>query len=375
MFSSRSTNTKDKLSREGSALILGQPFFMTARMKIDVHVGTFSMEFGDTSVKFSIFEALKHPAEDHSLFSIDAIDGLVEEYFQIGTTNDNLVDFESAEIESINREEAETVSNSQPKAGSDSNKKESQQLDRVGQPTPSTVKQDVSPQSNTELKSLPEHLKYAFLGDHQQFPRIIANNLNGEQDEKLLEVLRKHKKAIGWTLADLPGISPSIFMHKILLEKDARPIRQQQRRLNLTLLDVVKKEVTKLLTARIIYFISNSQWVSPVQVVPKKSEMIVVRNQQDEMVSTRIQNSWQVCIEYRKLNQETRKDHFPLSFIDEVLEKLAGKSHFCFLDGFSSYIQIHIAPMDQHKTTFTCPFETFAYTRMSFGLCNASDTF
>ncbi|RDX79158.1 Retrovirus-related Pol polyprotein, partial [Mucuna pruriens] len=76
-----------------------------------------------------------------------------------------------------------------------------------------------------------------------------------------------------------------------------------------------------------------------------------------------------------KLNQATRKDHFPLPFIDQVLEKLARKSHYCFLDGFSGYMQIHIAMADQHKTTFTCPFGTFAYTRMSFGLCNAPSMF
>ncbi|RDX63462.1 hypothetical protein CR513_58107, partial [Mucuna pruriens] len=110
-------------------------------------------------------------------------------------------------------------------------------------------------------------------------------------------------------------------------------------------------------------------------VVPKKSGMTVTKNQQDELVPMRIQNSWRVCIDYRKLNQATRKDHFPLPFIDQMLEKIAGKSHYCFLDGFSSYMQIHIAPEDQHKTTFTCPFGTFAYTRMPFGLCNAPSTF
>ncbi|RDX80254.1 Retrovirus-related Pol polyprotein from transposon 17.6, partial [Mucuna pruriens] len=103
--------------------------------------------------------------------------------------------------------------------------------------------------------------------------------------------------------------------------------------------------------------------------------MTVMKNQQDELVPTRIQNSWRVCIDYRRLNQATRKDHFPLPFIDQMLEKLSGKSHYCFLDGFSGYMQIHIAPEDQHKTTFTCPFGTFAYTRMPFGLCNAPSTF
>ncbi|RDX91389.1 hypothetical protein CR513_26631, partial [Mucuna pruriens] len=100
-----------------------------------------------------------------------------------------------------------------------------------------------------------------------------------EHEDKLLNVLRQHRKAIGWKLSDLPGINPSICMHRILVEEEFKPIRQQQRRLNPIILDVVKKEVTKLLAARIIYPISDSQWVSPVQVVPKKSEMIVMKNQ------------------------------------------------------------------------------------------------
>ncbi|RDY12446.1 Retrovirus-related Pol polyprotein, partial [Mucuna pruriens] len=122
------------------------------------------------------------------------------------------------------------------------------------------------------------------------------------------------------------------------MEEEVKPIRQQQRRMNPTILDVVKKEVTKLLAIGIIYPISDSQWVSPVQVVPKKSGMTVTKNQHDELVPMSIQNSWRVCIDYRRLNQATRKDHFPLPFIDQFLEKLLGKSHYFFLDCFSGYI-------------------------------------
>ncbi|RDY07874.1 Retrovirus-related Pol polyprotein, partial [Mucuna pruriens] len=184
-------------------------------------------------------------------------------------------------------------------------------------------------------------------------------------------IRRQHKKAIGWKVSNLPRINPSICMHRILMEEEARPIRQQQRRMNSTILHMVKKEVTKLLATRIIYPISDSQWVSLAQQVPKKSRMTVMKNHQDELVPMWIQNSWR----YRRLNQATRKDHFPLPYIDQVLEKLARKSHYCFLDGLSRYMQIHIVLEDQHKTTFTCPFGTFAYTRMPFGLCNAPSTF
>ncbi|KAH9781914.1 hypothetical protein KPL71_008676 [Citrus sinensis] len=125
----------------------------------------------------------------------------------------------------------------------------------------------------------------------------------------------------------------------------------------------------------IIYPISDSSCVSLVQVVPKKSGVTVVTNVDNELIPTRVTTGWRVCIDYRKLNSVTRKDHFPLPFIDQMLDRLAGHEFYCFLDGYSRYNQIPIAPKDQEKTTFTCPFGTFAYRRMPFGLCNAPATF
>ena len=139
--------------------------------------------------------------------------------------------------------------------------------------------------------------------------------------------------------------------------------------------EVVRAEVLKLLQADIIYPISDSPWVSPTQVVPKKSGIIVVQNDKGEEVSTCLTSGWRVCIDYRKLNAVTRKDHFPLSFIDQVLERVSGHPFYYFLDGYSGYFQIEIDVEDQEKTTFTCPFGTYAYRRMPFGLCNAPVTF
>lgn len=82
-----------------------------------------------------------------------------------------------------------------------------------------------------------------------------------------------------------------------------------------------------------------------------------------------------MCIDYRKLNKATHKNHFPLPFIDQMLERLAKHSHFCYLDGYSGFFQIPIHPDDQEKTTFTRPYGTFSYRRMSFGLCKAPATF
>ena len=109
--------------------------------------------------------------------------------------------------------------------------------------------------------------------------------------------------------------------------------------------------------------------------MPKKSGITVIENEKGESVPTRTATTWRVCIDYRKLNAVTRKDHFPLPFIDQILERLAGQSFFCFLDGYSGYNQVPVFPADQEKTTFTCPFGTFAFRRMPFGLCNAPATF
>ena len=195
------------------------------------------------------------------------------------------------------------------------------------------------------------------------------------EEQKLLEILRKYKEAIAWSIEALKGISPSICMHKILLNDNAKTSIEHQRRLNPVMKEVVRKEVLKWLNAGFIYAISDSSWVSPVHVVPKKGGFTVIRNEKNELIPTRTVTGWRLCIDYRKLNTTTRKDYFPFPFIDQMLDRLAGHPHFCFLDGYSGYNQISIAPEDQEKTTFTCLFGTFAIRRMSFGLCNAPGTF
>ncbi|GJS55691.1 reverse transcriptase domain-containing protein [Tanacetum coccineum] len=226
-----------------------------------------------------------------------------------------------------------------------------------------------------ELKELPPHLEYAFLEENNKLPVIISKDLSQEEKTSLINVLKNRKQAIAWKLSDIRGIDPEFCSHKILLEDDYQPSVQHQRRVNPKIHDVIKKEVEKLLDAGLIYPISDSPWVSPVHCVPKKGGMTVITNEENELVPTRLVTGWRVCIDYRKLNEATCKDHFPLPFMDQMLERLAGNEFYCFLDGFSGYFQIPIEPKDQEKTTFTCPYGTFAYRRMPFGLCNAPGTF
>ena len=138
-------------------------------------------------------------------------------------------------------------------------------------------------------------------------------------------------------------------------------MREAQRRLNPTVWEAVKEEILKWLNAEIIFPISNSYWVSPVHVVPKKAGVTVTVNDNGEVIQTRLLIKWRVCIDYQKLNAATKKDHFPLPFIDQILDRLAGQSYFYFLEAYSGYNQIAIHPDDQEKTTFTGPSGSFAF--------------
>ena len=154
-----------------------------------------------------------------------------------------------------------------------------------------------------------------------------------------------------------------------------KPVVDHQRRLNPKMKEVVRKEILKLLEAGIIYPVADSQWVSPVHCVPKKGGITVVPNDKDELILQRIVTGYRMVIDFRKLIKATKKDHYPLPFIDQMLERLSKQTHFCFLDGYSGFSQIPMSKEDQEKTIFTCPFGTFAYRHMPFGLCNGPATF
>ena len=126
-----------------------------------------------------------------------------------------------------------------------------------------------------------------------------------------MKTLKKHRAAIGYTLDDLKGISPTLCQHKINLEKDAKPVIDHQRRLNPKMKEVVRKEILKFLEAGRIYSVADSQWVSPVHCVPKKGGITVVPNDKDELIPQRIITGYTMVIDFRKLNKATKKDHYP----------------------------------------------------------------
>ena len=332
-----------------------------------------TLSFGNMTVNLNIFNVIKGMGDEEDVCEVNMVDSVVQKYLDNVSYDDPLMSYlvSPSWDEEVTTSELEFLH---------SIIEHNEVLEANGwapkfEPLPPIEDRALPSEERPhtlELKPLPSHLKYAFLGVEETFPVIISSSLESEQENKLLEILRTRKTVLGWTIADIKGISST---HRIHLEEDVKPSRQPRRRLNLIMKEVVKKEVLKLLDVGVIYPIADSKWVSPTQVVPKKSGVTVVENENNELIPTRVTTRWRVCIDYRKLNTGTRKDHFPLPFVNQMMEIVAGHEFYCFLDGYSGYNQIEIALEDQEKTTFTCPFGTFAFRKMPLGLCNAPGTF
>lgn len=185
----------------------------------------------------------------------------------------------------------------------------------------------------------------------------VGVNLHDEEVAKYKDLVMEYRDIFAWSYKDLKGIPPEIAQHRIPLIPGAIPIRQKERRMNPQLQLVVKAELEKLLQAGFIKPVEITDWVSPMVLVKKKNGKL------------------RVCIDYRKLNKSTQKDHFPLPFINSILDEVAGHEMYTFMDGYSGYNQVSIAPEDRHKTAFTTPWGTFIFLVMPFGLCNAPSAF
>ncbi|GJV02479.1 reverse transcriptase domain-containing protein [Tanacetum coccineum] len=326
--------------------ILRRSFLKTGRALIDVYAGELTLRVGNKAVTFNLDQTSRYSSnyDDISVNRIDVIDVACEDDFLLEETDA----FLAIEDEPISLEIDDSYYDSE---GDILLLEEFINDDPSSPPLPPQELKVVEPKNEkssideppvVELKDLPPHLEYAFLEGDDKLPVIIAKDLKDEEKTALIKVLKSHKQALAWKLSDIK---------------------------------VIKKEVLKLLDSGLIYPILDSPWVSPVHCVPKKGGFTVVENEENELIPTRLVTGWRVCIDHRKLNDATRKDHFPLPFMDQMLERLAGNEYYYFLDGFSGYFQIPIDPQDQEKTTFTCPYGMFAYRRMPFGLCNAPGTF
>ncbi|GKD59410.1 reverse transcriptase domain-containing protein [Tanacetum coccineum] len=348
-------------------LILGRSFLRIGRALIDVYGQKINLQVDNEAVTFNLHQTTRYSStNDKSVNRIDIIDAVCEEYAPelLGFSNSSggnptptsepfTFEFILEEIEAYLKD----YSISPEIDYADCNPKEDICLIKkllnndpfqlplmdLKQSKVPKAKSSIEEPPELELKDLPSHLEYAYLEENNKLPVIIAKGLNDDEKDALLKVLKSHKWAIAWKITDIKGIDPRFCTHKILMGDDYKPTVQSQRRVN--------------------------------PKIHEKGGITVVANEENELIPTRLVTGWRVCIDYRKLNEATQKDHFPLPFMDQMIERLAGNEFYCFLDGFSGYFQIPIDPQDQEKTTFTCPYGTFAYRRMPFGLCNAPGTF
>ena len=249
-------------------IILGRPFLATGRAMIDVQRGELKLRVQEDEVKFNVFEAVRHPAESDTCFMAEIVEAIVSS--QSGLTDPLEASLVENESENLS-EEAEEYVKWMDSFGHNRRKYFESLGEGAKTPVPS-----VEQPPKMEQKPLPSHLKYAYLGVASTLPVIISTSLTELKEEKLLRNLRDHKHALGWSLTDLKGIRPSMCMHRILLEDGHKPSVEAQRRLNPIIKEVVRKEVLKWLDTGVIYPISDSAWVSPVQVVPKKGGTTVI---------------------------------------------------------------------------------------------------
>nr|GFA53504.1 reverse transcriptase domain-containing protein [Tanacetum cinerariifolium] len=341
------------------SLILGRCFLKTSRALIDVHKGELTLRIGHKAITYNLDQTSRYSANYDQMTAnkINVTDEACEEYSQevlgfsditasgsltpsddpiVSTTSSTLTPFGDSDFLLFEEADAFLGLEDDP----DSPELDPSYYDPEGDilPLGAILNSDPSPLLSNHEKYVPsfkEELKACeaktIKSSIDEPPEVELKDLPPhleyaflEGDNKLPSALRKvlksHKRAIAWKLSDIQGINPEFYTHKILIEEDYKPA-------------------------------------------------------ENELIPTRLVTGWRVCIDYKKLNEATRKDHFPLPFMDQMLERLAGNEYYCFLDGFFGYFQIPIDPSDQEKTTFTCPYETFAYRHMPFGLCNAPDTF
>ncbi|GJW46614.1 reverse transcriptase domain-containing protein [Tanacetum coccineum] len=351
----------EKLVDPRVPLILGRPFLRTAHALIDVYEGEITLRNDDQSLTLKCGDAPSISYNNlESLKKVDLIDVTCEIYSQqvlgffdsvtynnpssyydpiVSTSSPTLTPFDESDCLLFEEADAFIAINDEPVSpvfnatyydpeGDILILKALLNNDPLAQPNQG----DYSPRIQKDLKVLPPHLEYAFLEENNKLPVIISKDLSQDEKTSLINVLKNRKQAIAWKLSDIRGIDPEFCSHKILLEDDYEPSVQHQRRV---------------------------PWVSPVHCVPKKGGMTVVKNEENELVPTRLVTGWRVCIDYRKLNEATCKDHFPVNIPWNQMFKriLAGNEFYCFLDGFSRcgprQIEKHFRPIHYASKTMT----------------------
>ncbi|CAM8912980.1 unnamed protein product [Rhodiola kirilowii] len=255
-------------------IILGRPFLYTAGAIFDTTKGSITMRVSDEEVEFNLEKTQKGPSSTMSCNYLD----LVDTYEMYDVPNLLMDEIDDLDYELPKRVDCWAILKDEDEEGTQSDKGKKS--------------------CSVELKALPTSLRYEFLGPNSTLPIIVNASLNDDETSRLLDVIREHKDAIVYSIDDLKGISPNLCMHKINLEDDSLPSREHARRLNPIVGEVVKKEILKTLDAGIIFPIADSNWASPIHVVPKKRGMAVVKNDKNELIPTRTVTGWRMCIDF-----------------------------------------------------------------------------
>ncbi|GKC03531.1 putative nucleotidyltransferase, ribonuclease H [Tanacetum coccineum] len=268
-------------------IILGRPFLATIDARINCRIGTMDIAFGNKKLRLNVFNSVNSPTMNEC-YQVDVIDEEVQKLAP-RTLKDDPLDFyltgENEEI--LNVAKVQKIQECLVNSLDHQRPPWSYKVELLPVNFNMATKPSLEVPPTLELKPLPSNLKYAFLGPNNTLPVIVASDLFGSQEEALLKVLSKYKAAVGWIIADLKGISPSLCMHRIVTDPDVKPSRDAQRHLNPNMKEVVKKEVLKWLDAGIIYPILDSKWVSPTQTVPKKAGITIVETESGEKLTTR----------------------------------------------------------------------------------------
>ncbi|GJS34516.1 reverse transcriptase domain-containing protein, partial [Tanacetum coccineum] len=293
-------------------LILGRSFLRTGRALIDVYGEEITLRVDNEAVTFNLDQTTRYSStNDKSVNRIDIIDAVCEEYALelLGFSNSSggnptptsepfTSEFILEEIEAYLKDDSISpeIDHADCNPEEDicliekllNNNPFQLPLMDLKQSEVTKAKSSIEEPPELELKDLPSHLEYDFLEENDKLPVIIAKGLKIEENDLSLKVLKSHKRAIAWKITDIKGIDPCFCTHKILMEDDYN----------------------------LRFKVKNGPWVSPVHCVPKKGGITVVANEENELIPTRLVTGWRVCIDYRKLNEATRKDHFPLPFMD-----------------------------------------------------------
>jgi hypothetical protein len=266
-----------------TSILFGRPFLKTVNTKINCGKDTLSMEVGDEKIEFNFHDAMKYPYSNvYSITCYDQIDKCVQQVCDFDC-EDGLSIALSYGYDFTKIEEMERHVYVPQNVHESILTLQALQTVHHGNVFVDLVLSYkkllpfILHAPKLELKPLPDNLKYVFIGDNNTFPVIIAKGLTSAQEEKLVKLLCDHKMAIGWTSVNIKDISPSMCMHHILLEDNTKPTKKMQRRLNPPMMEVVKAKILKMLDVGVIYPITDSKWVAPIHLVPKKTGIMLVK--------------------------------------------------------------------------------------------------